>query len=322
MDVLAQAIALSEAGDELALATVVEVGGSSPRHPGAKMLVRSDGCIFGTIGGGRIELEVTNAGREVAAGAPARWVRHHLVRDLAMCCGGRVAVYVEPVSASIDAIRRAVELWRRRQPVLLVTPLDGSGKLVDETDRRNARVFTSTAHEFVEPVQPPDRVVMFGCGHVARAIGPIVSRLGFDVVVCDDNETDELEREPEWANIIVPSFELSDVERAIGELGAGDYAVIVTRDHAVDQRILEQLFAREALGYLGLIGSRGKIGRFKKRLEAKGVATPERWARLHAPIGVDIGAETPAEIAVSIAAQLIGVRSSRPIGPDGASDAP
>lgn len=310
MDVLTQAIALSEAGDQLALATVVEVGGSAPRHPGAKMLIRADGSVFGTIGGGRIELEVTKVGMVVASGGGARWVRHHLVRDLAMCCGGRMGVWIEPLGPGLDAIRRAVDLRSQRRAALLVTRLDGSGKVVDETTSITTRGLTATAREFVEPIVPTDRVVVFGCGHVARAVGPLAARLGFEVIACDDNETDELEREPEWATQVVCSFEVSEVERAIGELGAGDYAIIVTRDHAIDQRILEQLLPRESLTYLGLIGSRGKIGRLRKRLAAKGIATAERWARLHSPIGLDIRAETPEEIAVSIVAELIGVRNT------------
>jgi len=134
--------------------------------------------------------------------------------------------------------------------------------------------------------------------------------------VCDDNETGTLDAAPPaWATRSVASFELRDVAREVGPLGAGDYVIILTRDHAVDLRILEQALVHEslpALAYLGLIASRGKLGRFHKRLVAKGVATPERWARLRAPIGLDIAAETPAEIAISVAAELIQVRNGAP----------
>ena len=98
-------------------------------------------------------------------------------------------------------------------------------------------------------------------------------------------------------------------------LDAGTYVVIVTRDHAVDQRLVEALYDHE-LAYLGLIGSRRKIEMFRRRIEAKG-KDPARWGRIRAPIGLDIGAETPEEIAVAIVAELIGVRaarSGRPLG--------
>src|SRR6185503_7421286 len=88
--------------------------------------------------------------------------------------------------------------------------------------------------------------------------------------------------------------------------------LIVTRDHAIDQQLLERLIGHDELGYLGMIGSRGKVGRFRKRLEARGLLDGElgaaRWARLRAPIGLNVGAETPEEIAVAIAAELVAVR--------------
>jgi xanthine dehydrogenase accessory factor len=137
----------------------------------------------------------------------------------------------------------------------------------------------------------------------------VLASVGFLPVACDDDETGALATPPSWAHRVVSSFELTDIEREVGALGVGDYVVIATRDHAIDQRILERLLTNETLSYLGLIGSRGKIGRFRKRLAAKGVATEERWQRLHAPIGLDISAETPAEIAVSVAAELVRIRN-------------
>jgi xanthine dehydrogenase accessory factor len=157
-------------------------------------------------------------------------------------------------------------------------------------------------------VCPAERLVLFGAGHVARAIGPLARTVGFEVAVCDDNDTGGLDAPTPWARWRIESFDPRDVEHTIGPLGAGDFLLIVTRDHAVDQEILERALLCDQLSYLGLIGSRGKIERFRRRLEAKGLATPERWARLHAPIGLPIGSETPEEIAVSVVAELIALR--------------
>jgi xanthine dehydrogenase accessory factor len=314
MKLLADAVALLVRGEPLALATVVAASGSTPRHVGAKMAVRSDGEILGTIGGGRIELEVTAAAIEVARGAPARRVRHHLVRDLAMCCGGSMEVYIEPLGQSREALERALAMRAGRRPAELVTPLDGGAKQVIERAAHGSRVARieagshGTGERFVEAVWPSDRVLLFGCGHVGREIGALAARCGFEVVLCDDGETGALAEPPAWAAQIVESFEVRDIERALGPIGAGDHALIVTRDHAVDQRILETLLPRLELTYLGMIGSLGKVGRFRKRLEAKGLVTEERWGRLHAPVGLDIGAETPEEIAIAIVAELIAVR--------------
>jgi xanthine dehydrogenase accessory factor len=276
------------------------------------MVVGADASSFGTIGGGRVELEAARAGAEVAAGAPARLVRHHLVRDLAMCCGGSMDVLVQPVAPSARALEDAVELAARRRPGVLVSDLGGAAMSVEERPEHGARRPALDGQRFAEPILPPDRVILFGSGHVARALGPVLAQLGFELAVCDDNETGALDDAPAWAKRTVDSFDLPDVEKAIGPIGFCDYLIITTRDHAIDQRILEQALAHPALGdlaYLGLIGSQGKIGRFRKRLEAKGV-TAERWQKLRAPIGLDIAAETPAEIAISVAAELIRLRNT------------
>jgi len=129
------------------------------------------------------------------------------------------------------------------------------------------------------------------------------------VIVCDDGETGAIAEPPAWASRVIESFDAVEVERELGGFGAGDHVLIVTRDHAIDQKLLEQLIGRDELAYLGMIGSRGKIGRFRKRLDAKGLlADPARWSRLRAPIGLDVGAETPEEIAVAVAAELIALR--------------
>jgi len=318
MEVLREALRRARTSGPQALATVVKTSGSVPRHAGAKMVVGADGNSFGTIGGGRVEMEAVRAAAEVAGGAPARMVRHHLVRDLAMCCGGSMDVLVQPVAASERAIEGAIELAARRRPGLLVSRLDGAAMSFEERPAHAGRAPALDGERFAEPILPADRVVLFGIGHVARALGPVLAGLGFDMVVCDDNETGALDAAaPSWAQHTVDSFDLPDVERAIGPLGFADYLIITTRDHAIDQRILEQALlhpALEELAYLGLIGSQGKIGRFRKRLAAKGVATEERWRRLRAPIGLDIAAETPAEIAISVAAELIRLRNAAPAG--------
>lgn len=319
MEVLREALTRARESGPQALATVVRTSGSTPRHAGAKMVVGSDASSFGTIGGGRVELEAARAGAEVAAGAHARVVRHHLVRDLAMCCGGSMDVLVQPVAPSARAIEGALELAARRRPGLLVSSLDGAAMTLEERGSHGSRRPALEGDRFAEPILPPDRVILFGSGHVARALGPVLAGLGFEIAVCDDNDTGALDDAPPWANSTVDSFDLPDVERALGPIGFADYLIITTRDHAIDQRILEQALAHPALldlAYLGLIGSQGKIGRFRKRLVAKGIASEERWQKLRAPIGLDIAAETPAEIAISVAAELIRLRNSGPAADD------
>ncbi len=310
MELLRQALSRIETGEPVAMVTVIRVSGSAPRHIGAKMLVDVHGRSFETIGGGRVEHDVTRAAAEVAAGAPARRVRHHLVRDLAMCCGGSMEFYIESLQPSSAALREALAHLQRREPAVIVTPLDGSPKTVRTMPSPVIRAPTCRDDSLIEPLWPRERLVIFGAGHVARAIGPVAAGVDFDVLFCDDGETGAAAdlRDADWLRGMVESFDTRDVEAELGRLGIGDYALIMTREHAIDQRVLEQLLERESLTYLGLIGSRGKIARFRKRLEAKGALTSEGWARLHAPIGIDIGAETPEEIAISVVAELISVR--------------
>jgi xanthine dehydrogenase accessory factor len=307
LDVFAAALGAMDAGKGVAIAAVTGATGSTPRHLGARMVVADDGALWGTVGGGKIEALVVEAAREVARGAAARVVRQHLVRDLAMCCGGAMEVAITPAGPSRDAI---ATLAGTRRPHVLVTPLDGSPLTQREPrpgdPRANRPVVADGA--LIERVGAAERAIVFGLGHVAKRLGPLLDDLGFTVIACDDDETGALATPVPWASELLATFDAREVVARLGPFSADDYVLIVTRDHAIDQQLLEQLVSRDDIGYLGMIGSRGKVGRFKKRLEAKGLYDEARWARLRAPIGLDLGSETPEEIAIAIAAELIAHR--------------
>ena len=309
LDVFAAALSALDAGRGVALAAVTGASGSTPRHLGARMAVAADGEQWGTIGGGKIEALVVAASIEVASGAPPRVVRQHLIRDLAMCCGGSMEVAITPAIGSREVL---AVLAHSRRLHILETPLDGGPLVV-----RDSRDGDPRAHDpklvgeaLVERIGITERAIIFGLGHVTRVLGPLLDNLGFAVIICDDGETGAIDEAPPWADKVIESFDAVEVERRLGGLGADDYVLVLTRDHAIDQQLLEQMIAHDTVGYLGMIGSRGKVGRFRKRLEAKGLVGEgdARWARLRAPIGLDIGAETPEEIAVAIAAELVARR--------------
>ena len=312
LDVFAAALRALDEGRGVAIAAVTGASGSTPRHLGARMAVAADGQQWGTVGGGRIEALVVEAAKEVAGGAAPRVVRQHLVRDLAMCCGGSMEVAVTPAAPSRAVIEQLAGV---QKPLVLVTPLDGGPLVVREPNANDPRAHQPVVQDgaLVERLGLAERAIVFGLGHVARTLGPHLQKLGFSVIVCDDGETGAIAEPPAWADRVIESFDAALVERELGGFGADDYVLIVTRDHSIDQQLLEQLLSHDQLHYLGMIGSRGKIGRFRKRLEAKGIIDDSdlgaaRWARLRAPIGLDIGAETPEEIAVAIAAELVAVR--------------
>jgi xanthine dehydrogenase accessory factor len=316
-DVFAAALRALQAGRGVAIATVIGAHGSTPRHLGARMAVADDGELWGTIGGGRIEQVTVDAAREVAGGAPPRVVRQHLVRDLAMCCGGSMEITLTPGAPSrevIEALAAKPHTASVPDARVLVTPIEG-----EPMSLRAAQAGDPPLHRpavmngsLVERLGGGERAIVFGFGHVAKAVGPLLASLGFQVIVCDDDETGALAASPAWASRVLESFDPTEVERALGGFTPDDRILIITRDHAVDQQILEKLITHEEISYLGMIGSRGKVGRFRKRLDAKGLlataAAQARWAALRAPIGLDIGAETPQEIAVSIAAELVALR--------------
>ena len=246
MKVLQAAVAAMEAGQPVALCTVVGVNGSAPRHSGARMLVDAQGDIVGTVGGGEWERRVILAALEALDDGQVRRLQAHLTRDLGMCCGGAMDVLIEPLSSV-------------------------------------------------------ERLHLFGAGHVGGELAPMARRLGFEVVVYDERD--------DWLTTArFPGCSLveKDPRRALPSLGSRDYAVIVTHSHQLDQDLLEALVG-QPWAYLGMIGSRAKVAKFHIRLKMAGV-DPDHLARVHAPIGLDIGAETPAEIAVSVMAELIRVR--------------
>ncbi len=312
-DVFARALHALDAGRGVAIASVIGAHGSTPRHLGARMAVASDGEQWGTVGGGKIEQLVVDAAREVAAGAAPRVVRQHLVRDLAMCCGGSMEVVLTPAApsrATLAAIAGSLT------PQVLLTPVDGEPLATRPPAPGDPRPYQPELRDgvLVERIGATERAIVFGLGHVAKHLGPLLANLGFTVIVCDDGETGAASERPAWASALHETFDPAEVERLVGGFGPEDHVLIVTRDHAIDQQLLEQLISHDELGYLGMIGSRGKVGRFRKRLEARGLLDGEagaaRWARLRAPIGLDLGAETPEEIAIAIAAELVARRRS------------
>lgn len=231
-----------------AFATVIAVGGSAPRSTGARMLIYENGDIVGTIGGGPIEHRAIAMAREViAAGQPVRFVAN-LTRDLAMCCGGEMEIYIEPLQIS-----------------------------------------------------PPFYV--FGAGHVARALAPLLLALDYSITIVDERtELITAERFPGCTLRIESPVGVA--QSLTG--GLDDHYFIASHNHQLDQDLVEILLPLTC-SWIGMIGSRTKVARFLVRFKAGGM-DPALFQKLRAPVGLDIGAETPAEIAIAIAGELVGHR--------------
>lgn len=253
MDIYEEIVKLRQEGRRGAVATIVSVRGSIPSFKTAKMLVRDDGSIVGTIGGGCVEAEVWQAAREVMEAEKPRTLTFNLNQDpkydTGLVCGGTLDI-------------------------------------------------------FVEPVLPPALLYLFGAGHVAVNLYKVAKNAGFDVIVVDDREAyANRERFPEARELYAEDFEQVMARLAPNECS---YIVIVTRGHRDDMRILRWAVNTRAR-YIGMIGSKRKTIAIFKELQKEGLS-PDLFQHVHAPVGLDIGAITPEEIAVAITAELIAVR--------------
>ncbi len=254
-DVLNELNRLREAGEQGVLVVVVESLGSTPAKAGARMIVRPDGSIIGTVGGGSLEHHAVKLAPEVMAAGAARLVPLHLANDLGMSCGGRTTLFLEPFGAE-------------------------------------------------------SRLYLFGAGHIAVQICEMAGRCGFSVVVCDDR--DELRtraRFPRAAQLFG-----SAQTRSLGELGLTEhlshaYVLVVTHSHEIDFGLVRAIAPMEPV-YLGMIGSRRKRGALDKYLAEAGFTEALR-STVRCPAGLELGGASPAEIALSITAELVSVRSAR-----------
>src|SRR5215468_12033890 len=253
MDIYEEIVKLRRDGRRGAVATIVNVQGSIPSFKTAKMLIRDDGSIVGTVGGGCVEAEVWQAAREVMESEKPRTLTFNLNQnpkyDTGLVCGGTLDI-------------------------------------------------------FIEPVLPPASLYIFGAGHVAVNLYRTAKNAGFDVTVVDDRENyANRERFPEAKEVIAEDF-----EKAMARLSPPETSsiVIVTRGHRDDMRVLRWAVETRAR-YVGMIGSKRKTITIFRELVKEGI--PEQsFERLHAPVGLDIGAITPEEIAVAITAELIAAR--------------
>jgi xanthine dehydrogenase accessory factor len=338
-------------GTGLALATIVEAEGSTPQVTGASAVFSRAGLVAGTVGGGLLEARVEAVAGEALHNGKARLLTFRLDADPAdmegAICGGSARVLVDPgVGAARPVFEQALDGFRKRRPGVLATLIvPGQGDLVS-VERRflpagdapvrssgdrpsaalgfagvgpavldavvkdgRARLVDNRGRmTFLEPVRPLPRLIIAGAGHVGRAVARLGSLLDWSVTVIDDR--------PEFANADnVPEAD----EVVVGDIGESvrtvedspdNYFVIVTRGHQKDTEALRAAIGRPA-AYVGMIGSKTKIEIVHRKFLESGWATAEAWARVHAPIGVEIGSKTVEEIAVSIAAELVLVRSKR-----------
>lgn len=252
MDLFEEIVRMRRAGQRGALATIVHTNGSIPSYESSRMLVREDGSIAGTVGGGCVEADVWAAAKDVMQKESPRKMVFHLNNE-----------------ASYD----------------------------------NGLICGGTLEIFIEPILPQPMVYVFGGGHVSMAMAKAASAAGFAIGVVDDREAFANRERFPMAQEVFTSY-----EEAFEKIkpNASTYLVIVTRGHKEDMRVLAWAVRTQAR-YIGMIGSKRKVLSVYKALEQESYG-PDEFERVYAPMGLEIGALSPDEIAISIVAELIAVR--------------
>ena len=253
MDIYEEVARLRRLGQKCALATIVQVNGSIPSYESAKLLVREDGSMLGTIGGGCVEAEVWNVAREVMESERPRHMNFNLGQDAAydngLICGGQLNV-------------------------------------------------------FIEPVVPQPKAYIFGAGHISKSLSKVASLAGFSTAIVDNRDTfANRDRFPEADEIFAEEYEDVFPKLPIRDTS---YLIIVTRGHRDDMRVLRWAVSTPAK-YISMIGSKRKVIGVVKELEKEGIPR-DAFERIFAPMGFDIGAITPEEIAISVVAEMVAVR--------------
>jgi xanthine dehydrogenase accessory factor len=337
-----------EQGEPIALATIIATRGSTPQIVGASAVFSRQGLLFGTLGGGAVERDAQERAARCLAERRSLHYQFRLQGDdlgaEEAICGGSVSILVDAAplnhleefellktsllsrqagiliskfspafSNDISISRRWLEekalpqsLLEKDLPFVAAeiqfSLREGTPQLV-----RNKESGGGESLFFLEPLYPLPKLVIAGAGHVGRAVAHLGGLLGFEVTVIDDRaEFADSKRLPEADTVIV-----KNIGRAVADFAitSDTYVVIVTRGHSHDAEALRACIQSPA-AYIGMIGSRRKVSLTKEKFISEGWATAEQFDRVHAPIGLEIGSTTIEEIAVSIAAELVLVRSS------------
>lgn len=310
------------------LVTIISDQGSAPRGAGSQMLVGENGRILGSIGGGAVELKAEEKALELLQQKKSDCHLYQLheraKENIGMVCGGDVRVLFQFIPGNseywmklagviLDRVAKRASGWLvlkvdGSEPSLM----DGSGREilgdgVPGSDTRNGWIPFRSADHFSLPLPIGERAFIFGCGHCAQALAPLLDTVGFRVTVFDEREEyANRENFPTAERVIAGDYmKLADCI----EFTDDDYIVIMTSGHSYDLEVQDQVL-RGDFAYVGVIGSRKKTATVNQRLRDRGVPE-EAIARVHTPIGVSIKAVTPEEIAVSIAGEMIYVRAVR-----------
>jgi xanthine dehydrogenase accessory factor len=305
LQVLVQAREWRAAGNSVWLVTVIETWGSAPRPPGALLAMRDDGLVVGSVSGGCVEDDLIDRVRKGERVATPSLVTYGVTKEEAarfgLPCGGNLRLVQEPLTetAWVDEV---LERSARHELVARVVDLR-DGKVRVEPARRG-EAFSFDGRTMRALYGPRWRMLVIGAGQLSRALAQMALGLDFEVIVCDPREEYHLT----W-DVPGTTFSTAMPDDLAVELQLDPHTAVVavTHDPKLDDLVLLEALKSPAF-YIGALGSRGNTAKRKERLALFDLSAAE-IARLHGPIGLDIGSRTPAEIAVSILAEIVAVKN-------------
>jgi xanthine dehydrogenase accessory factor len=319
INTIMDAVLRSDAGD-LVLATLVAVEGSSYRRPGARLLVLGDGTRLGSISGGCLEEDVVARAHRVRSSGTAETVvydttsENDLVWGVGLGCNGIVRVLIEKLPLRPPWVETLAENFARRQPTALAVVHAGDDPAALGTRLAPPGESAAGPDIFHDVIAPPVALTIFGAGDDAKPLCSWAKELGWVVTVADPRPASATRQRFPAADALV----VAPAEQLVGRVAPGPdtLAVVMTHHYAHDVPLLRELLARP-LRYIGLLGPRLRAERILAELAADGVeVTPEQRARLHAPVGLDLGADSPEQVALAVVAEMqavLGGRDGRPL---------
>ncbi|MEM9580324.1 MAG: XdhC family protein [Pseudomonadota bacterium] len=308
-----QALAWHRAGKGAALATVIQTWGSAPRRIGSQLAINASGEIVGSVSGGCVEGAVIVEAMEAIADGGARELEFGVSDDdafaVGLACGGTIQVLVEPVGSALSEalLQELVTARAARLPIAYEVDLDSGDRALhrggfEERFRMDRSGFEEGTRRFVAIHNPPLRMIVVGAVHIAQALVPMAAMAGYDAAVVDPRET--FGSKARFPGHRVLNDWPSDAVAQLG-LDTRTALVLLTHDPKLDDPALELALKSDAF-YIGALGSTRTHTKRRDRLIASGF-TPAEIERIHGPVGLDIGAASPAEIAVSIIAEITRV---------------
>ena len=309
-------------GESLVLVTVIASSGATPRGAGARMLIGKSGRLCGTIGGGAVEYRSQQIAAQVLNEGTSLGHDFTLTKDdvqnLGMICGGACNVYFHYLPAgdahTITLCDTAEEQFKKGTDLWLLTEIGEGGHMglyapdlglwgiSVSQELKLSRHPERIGNLFAEQINTSGKVYVFGGGHVAQELAPVLAHVGFRCVVMDDRpEFTKKELFPGAEDVILGDLQKISDYMTIGE---NDYVCVMTRGHAYDTVVQAQVL-RCRPAYCGVIGSAMKAAGVRKTLKEEYGLAEEELDLVTTPIGLNIKGETPAEIAISIAAQMI-----------------